>query len=65
MPETETSTCEVQQLRRGIRDLVALSALPAVWVGYDPRRIAESLADALLHMLHLDFVYLAREGPGL
>jgi hypothetical protein len=38
--ETSTSTCEVQRLRRCIRDLVALSALPAVWIGHDPGRIA-------------------------
>ena len=59
MPEPETGTQEVQQLRRRIRDLVALSAFPAVWVGYDLRQIAESLADGLRHMLHLDLVYLA------
>ncbi len=63
MPETETGTREVQQLRRCIRDLVALSAFPAVCVGYAPLRIAESLADVLRHMLDLDFLYLAvRQG---
>jgi hypothetical protein len=46
MPETETGTREVQQLRRCIRDLVALSAFPAVCVGYAPLRIAENLASA-------------------
>jgi two-component system, sensor histidine kinase and response regulator len=59
MPEPDTATREVQQLRRCIRDLVALSAFPAVWVGYDPRQIAESLADGLRHMLNLDLIYLA------
>ena len=58
MSETEASTFDVQQLRRGLRDLAALSALPVVWTGSDPRRIAESLADALLHMLHLELVYI-------
>ena len=62
MPETETATREVQQLRRCIRDLVAFSAFPAVWVGYDPRQIAESLADGLRHMLNLDLIYLAVRG---
>jgi two-component system sensor histidine kinase/response regulator len=63
MPETKTGTPEVQQLRRCIRDLVALSAFPAVWVGYDACRIAESLVDVLRHTLHLDLIYLAvREG---
>ena len=63
MPETETGTHEVQRLRRGIRDVVALSSLPAVWSGYDASRIAESLADVLRHMLRLDLIYLAvRQG---
>src|SRR4051812_25635727 len=58
MSETEGSTFDVRQLRRGLRDLAALSALPVVWTESDPRRIAESLADALLHMLGLELVYL-------
>jgi signal transduction histidine kinase len=48
-----------QNLRRCVRDLVALSALPAVWVGYDTRHIAESLAEVLLDMLRLDFTYVS------
>src|SRR5215471_21836419 len=58
MSETDASTVDVEQLRRGLRDLAALSALPVVWTGSDPRRIAETLADALLHMLHLELVYI-------
>ncbi len=58
MSVTDTSTFDVQQLRRGLGDLAALSALPVVWTESDPRRIAESLADALLHMLHLELVYI-------
>jgi two-component system sensor histidine kinase HydH len=42
--------------------LVALSALPAVWVGYDANRIAESLADVLLGMLRIDFIYACVKG---
>src|SRR5712672_3494476 len=45
-----------------MRDLVALSALPAVWAGYQPRQIAEGLADVLLSTLHLDLVYLRLPG---
>ncbi|MDB5319743.1 MAG: domain S-box protein [Phycisphaerales bacterium] len=41
-----------------MRELVALSALPAVWAGYQPRQIAEGLADALLSTLRLDLVYV-------
>src|SRR5438105_3987036 len=45
-----------------MRDLVALSALPAVWAGYQPRQVAEGLADVLLRALHLDLVYLRLPG---
>src|SRR5580704_11890200 len=41
-----------------MRDLVALSALPAVWAGYQPLQVAEGLADVLLSTLRLDLVYL-------
>ena len=58
MSETAASTFDVQKLRRGLGDLAALSALPVVWSGSDPRSIAESLSDALLHMLHLELVYI-------
>jgi signal transduction histidine kinase/ActR/RegA family two-component response regulator len=46
------------QLRRCIRDLVALSAIPAVWSGRSGSAIAESLADLLLSTLRLDLVYV-------
>jgi hypothetical protein len=39
---------------------VALSALPAVWVGYQSSQIAEGLADLPLSKLGLDLVYLCR-----
>src|ERR1700733_1966846 len=58
MSETEASPFDVQQLRRGLGDLAALSALPVIWTESDPRRIADSLAEALLHMLHLELVYI-------
>src|SRR2546429_8632597 len=45
-----------------MRDLVALSALPAVWAGYQPRQVAEGLADVLLKTLRLDLVYLRLPG---
>ena len=43
-------------------DLVALSALPAVWAGYQPRQVAEGLADVLLSTVGLDLVYLRLPG---
>src|SRR3954463_10064242 len=45
-----------------MRDLVALSALPAVWAGYQPRQVAEGLADVLLSTLRLDLVYFRLPG---
>jgi two-component system sensor histidine kinase/response regulator len=45
-----------------MRDLVALSALPAIWAGYQPRQVAEGLADALLSALRLDLIYLRLPG---
>jgi PAS domain S-box-containing protein len=50
---------DVDTLRRCIRDLVALSTLPAIWKTYGPRRIAESLAAALVSMLDLEFVHVS------
>jgi signal transduction histidine kinase len=45
-------------LRRALRDLVALSVLPAVWSGYESHRISESLAEVVLKTLSLDLVYV-------
>src|ERR1700758_4108505 len=58
----DTVPGEIQTLRRTMRDLVALSALPAVWAGYRPLQVAEGLADVLLGALRLDLVYLRLPG---
>jgi PAS domain S-box-containing protein len=42
-----------------LRDVVALSTLPAIWTGAEPLRIAESLAASLFTMLPAEFVYVA------
>ena len=49
---------DLRDLRHCVRDLVALSALPTVWKDYEPTRIAESAASALVPMLGADFVYV-------
>jgi PAS domain S-box-containing protein len=58
-----------QELRHCIRDLVALSTLPAIWQTYGPDQIAESLAAALVSMLDSDFVHVSllgeQEGPAV
>jgi hypothetical protein len=46
------------QLRRSIRDIVALSTLSALWTDYTPQQIAESVSAALLSMRDADFVYV-------
>jgi PAS domain-containing protein len=45
-------------LRRALRDLVALSTVPAAWVGREPPAIAAGLADVLVNSLHLDFTFV-------
>ena len=42
-----------------LRDVVALSTLPAIWIGAEPARIAESLAASLFTMLDPAFVYVS------
>src|SRR5580704_6068850 len=46
------------RLRRALRDLVALSTIPAVWVGREPPAIATGLVDVLVNSLHLDFIFV-------
>ena len=58
MPWVET-LADPRELRRCIRDLVALSTLPAIWTNYGPQEIADSVAGALVSMLEADFIYIA------
>jgi signal transduction histidine kinase/ActR/RegA family two-component response regulator len=54
--QEEKFSDEICSLRRTMRDLVALSALPAIWTGYNSARIAESLADVMLSTLSLESI---------
>ncbi|MEA2491497.1 MAG: hypothetical protein QOH21_3289, partial [Acidobacteriota bacterium] len=54
----EAATRETQTLRRALRDVLALSAMPSVWSGYDTAQIANNLADVLMRLLACDAVYL-------
>ena len=49
---------EIHRLRTALRDLVALSTIPAAWVGREPPAIAAGLADVLVGSLHLDFAFV-------
>lgn len=46
------------RLRTALRDLVALSAVPAAWVGREAPAIAAALADVLVNSLYLDFAFV-------
>jgi C4-dicarboxylate-specific signal transduction histidine kinase len=52
------------RLQRALRDLVALSSVPAAWVGRDPPAIAAGLADVLVNVLYLDFAFVHLCDPG-
>jgi signal transduction histidine kinase len=56
---------EILALRTMLRDLVALSAIPAAWVGREPAAVAAGLADTLLELLRLDFVHVRLRVPGV
>lgn len=58
MPWTEQPASS-DELRRFIRDLVALSTLPAAWRNYDMRQIGDSIVADLISMLAADFVFIA------
>jgi PAS domain S-box-containing protein len=50
---------EIRELRRLLRDLVALSSTPAMWVGRELPHIADGFADILLHTLRAEAAYVA------
>jgi signal transduction histidine kinase len=59
-----STDAELVALRAVLRDLVALSAIPAAWVGREPAAVAAGLADTLTGLLRLDFVYVRLCVPG-
>src|ERR1700752_3114317 len=54
---TESDTGSVA-LRTALRELVALSMIPAAWVGREPPAVAAGLADVLVGSLHLEFAFV-------
>jgi signal transduction histidine kinase len=50
-------------LRAALRDLVALSTIPAGWIGIEPRTIAAGLADILAGSLGFDFAFVRLLDP--
>ena len=59
------TNAEILALRTVLRDLVALSAMPTAWVGREPADVAAGLADALIGLLPLNFVFVRLCVPGI
>src|SRR5580693_5988910 len=55
---TVDHSTEVLRLRAAVRDLLALSGIPEVWVGKEPPAIAAELADVMIQSLQLDFAFV-------
>ncbi len=55
---TVDSSTEIPRLRATVRDLLALSTIPEVWVGREPPAIAADLADLLVGSLELNFAFV-------
>ena len=49
---------DTHDLRRSLRDLVALTALPTVWSQYDARQICVDVVEVVIHTIDPDAVYL-------
>ena len=56
-------SAEVVRLRATVRDLLALSAIPEVWVGREPAALATEFADLLIESLHVDFAFVRLSDP--
>ncbi|MDT7634819.1 MAG: hypothetical protein QOI50_6749 [Pseudonocardiales bacterium] len=56
---------EILALRTVLRDLVALSAIPTAWVGREPAEVVAGLADTLIGLLPLNFVFVRLCVPGI
>jgi PAS domain S-box-containing protein len=59
---SSASSAAHRELRRYLRDLAALTALPAIWRGAAPQHIAEGLADVLVKLFYPDFVFVRLKG---
>jgi signal transduction histidine kinase len=57
------SDANTLRLQTALRDLVALFAIPAAWIGEGPPAVAAGLADALVALLQLDFAFVRLRRP--
>lgn len=63
-PELTSLQQELRDLKRALRDLVALSIAPAAWVGRERRDIASGLLELLFSSLRLDAAYVCLDAEG-
>ena len=54
----ENPSDEVRELRRCLRDIVAMTMLPSVWTGYDAAQICSDLVDVVFRAVDADAVRL-------
>ena len=55
---------DLLELRRSLRDVVALTMLPTVWAAYEPHQICADLVDVVARMVDADGVYLTSPANG-
>jgi PAS domain S-box-containing protein len=55
---------DLLELRRSLRDVVALTMLPTVWAAYEPHQICADLVDVIARMVDADGVYLTSPANG-
>jgi PAS domain S-box-containing protein len=63
-PFAQELSAEHAELRRCLRDVAALSALPGLWLEHRPQEVCRDLADALLSILDASFVYVSHGKRG-
>jgi transcriptional regulator with GAF, ATPase, and Fis domain len=54
----DSKPVDPETVRRALGQVASLSALPAVWIGYEPQEIANDLVDVLMRAVNLDLIYL-------
>src|ERR1051325_12026269 len=59
----ESPAEEITRLRDCLSDLVRIMSLPVLSTGGEPSRIASSLLNALVGMLHLSFAFIQLNNP--
>jgi C4-dicarboxylate-specific signal transduction histidine kinase len=61
----ESSERPEAELRRCLRDVVALSTLPMIWIGANPEQIANSLAQLIVSVVDVEFAWVTMSEPAV